>query len=98
MAFDYSSTNRRWRALREQALRRDRFMCRESARYGRMIPADTVHHVWPAEEYPEYAYCLWNLISLSLAAHNEMHDRQTNEITELGRYWQRRTIPPGGTR
>ena len=94
MGFDYSSTNRRWRRLREQVLRRDKFMCREAARYGKAVPAETVHHIYPAEEFPEYAYCAWNLISLSAAAHNEMHDRVTNEISEKGRYWQRRTTPP----
>lgn len=89
---DYKSA--RWRKLRECVLRRDKYLCRESARYGRMIPADTVHHVWPADRYPEYAWCEWNLIALSSATHNAMHNRDTGELTELGETWRRRVHPP----
>lgn len=89
---DYRST--RWRRLRERVLRRDQYRCRENARYGRRVEATTVHHIWPAELYPEYAWCEWNLIALSSAAHNAMHDRETNQLTELGEGWRRRTAPP----
>ena len=27
--------------------------------------ANTVHHIYPADEYPQYAWCDWNLISVS---------------------------------
>lgn len=84
----------RWRRLRVSILRRDRFRCREAARYGRRVEATTVHHVWPAEDYPEYAWCPWNLVSLSAAAHDAMHDRLTHKLTPLGESWRRRTIPP----
>ena len=93
--FDYSRHNKRWRALRLRVLRRDHYRCREAARYGRIVQADVVHHVWPAEDWPEYAYCEWNLVSLSQAAHDSMHDRNTGRLTELGESWRRRTIPPG---
>lgn len=89
---DYKSA--RWRKLRERILRRDGYLCRESKRYGRMVPADTVHHIWPADKYPEYAWCEWNLVSLSSAMHNAMHDRDTGNLTELGEAWRRRTTPP----
>lgn len=89
---DYKSL--RWRRLRERVLRRDRYLCRENARYGRTVPATTVHHVWPVALYPEYAYCEWNLVSLSAAAHNAMHDRETDALTELGESWRRRVTPP----
>lgn len=95
--FDYSSTNRQWQRLRAQALRRDGYLCQESKRYGRHVEADTVHHIWPAEEFPEFAYCLWNLLSLSSAAHDAMHDRRTRELTELGERWRRKAVPPGCT-
>lgn len=91
-AVDYKS--RRWRRLRERVLRRDRYLCRESARYGRLVPADTVHHIWPAGLYPEYAWCAWNLVSLSAPAHNAMHRRGSEALTELGESWRRRTPPP----
>ena len=97
MSFDYSSKNKRWRRLREQALRRDGYHCRESARYGKRVPAKTVHHVWPAEDYPEFAYCLWNLVSLSLEKHDAMHVRTTRKLTPLGEYWRRKTIPPSSS-
>lgn len=47
---------KRWRRLRMSILRRDKARCREWARYGKTVEATTVHHVWPAEDYPEYAW------------------------------------------
>ena len=91
--FDYSSTNRRWQRLRQRALRRDGHRCQESARYGRSVPAEVVHHIWPVEEYPEYAYCLWNLVSLSRKAHDAMHHRVTKKLTPAGLRWKNRTPP-----
>ena len=88
----YSS--RRWRKLRESILRRDKGKCREAARYGMTVEATTVHHIWPAEDYPEYAWKPWNLISLSSKNHDAMHDRFTRKLTELGESWRRRTPPP----
>lgn len=85
---------RRWAKLRESTLRRDGYLCREAARYGKRVEATTVHHAWPVEEYPEYAWEPWNLISLSQGAHNEMHDRERNRLTDKGESWRRRTIPP----
>ena len=94
MGFDYSRKNKRWRALRRQALRRDGYQCREAARYGKAVRAEVVHHIWPAEEYPEYAYSLWNLLSLSTGSHDQMHDRMTKKLTPLGCSWKNRTPPP----
>ena len=84
----------RWRVLREKILRRDRYKCRESARYGITAEANTVHHVWPAEDYPEYAWQPWNLISLTGEKHEAMHDRLSGKLTELGEAWRRRISPP----
>ena len=94
MAFDYSWTNKRWQRLRQQALRRDKFRCREAARFGRVEEATHVHHIWPAEDYPEYAYCLWNLVSLTKANHDAMHDRRTGKLTVAGKRWKNKTRPP----
>ena len=60
-------------------------MCQVSLQEGRHIEANTVHHIFPADDYPEYQYCGWNLISLSANVHNAMHDRSTGKLTELGR-------------
>lgn len=65
-------------------------MCQESKRYGKTVPATTVHHIYPLEYYPELACVDWNLISLSDKQHNAMHDRVTHELTELGKQWQER--------
>lgn len=86
---------RRWKKLRAAALRRDGYRCRESARYGIAAEATTVHHAWPAEEYPEYAWALWNLVSLTAEQHNAMHDRRTGKLTPLGEAWRRRISPTG---
>ena len=92
--FDYSTSNKRWQRLRMRALNRDGFKCREAIRYGRIEEATHVHHIWPAEDYPEYAYCLWNLICLTKSNHDAMHDRITRKLTTLGTAWKNRTPPP----
>lgn len=94
MAFDYSRSNRRWWHIREIPLKRDRYRCRNCARYGRQVPAEVVHHVWPAEDYPELAYKAWNLLSLCESCHDKMHERSGRRLTPLGESWRRRVIPP----
>ena len=94
--FDYSSSNTRYQRLKRQALRRDGYRCQEAKRYGRSEPATTVHHIWSVEDFAEYAYCLWNLVSLSSSAHDEMHDRKTRKLTAKGIAWKNRTPPPSG--
>ena len=86
--------SKRWRKLRGSILRRDKVKCRESARYGITAEATTVHHIWPAEDYPEYAWAPWNLVSLTQAKHEAMHDRLTGKLTPLGESWRRRVSPP----
>ena len=95
---DYKS--KRWKKLREQILRRDSYMCQESLRYGRRVQANTVHHIFPAKTFPEFQWCEWNLVSLSAAVHNEMHVRDSDELTDKGkalleRTARRRNMPPG---
>lgn len=75
-------------------MRRDGYKCQLSKRYGKAVPAEVVHHIYPVDEYPEYAYCAWNLISLSRAAHNRLHDRNTNALTHEGIALMRRTHRP----
>jgi len=65
-------------------------MCQESKRYGKTEEANTVHHIYQREFYPEIEYEDWNLISLSTKAHNAMHIRDSHELTELGKQWQER--------
>jgi 5-methylcytosine-specific restriction endonuclease McrA len=56
-----------------------------------MVEANTVHHIFPVSRYPEYQWCDWNLISLSSEAHNSMHIRDTDELTENGERLMKRT-------
>ena len=89
---------KRWELKREKILKRDKYFCQISLRYGKRIDANTVHHIYPVDEYPEYAFCDWNLISLSSKMHNKMHDRTTNKLTTLGETLKNKTIPPTPTK
>lgn len=82
---------RRWERLRSVILRRDGYTCQISKRYGKQIPADTVHHIFPREEFPEYQWKTWNLVSLAGSVHNRLHDRVTNALTDEGVELLRRT-------
>lgn len=91
----------KWRRKRAAILRRDKYMCQASKRYGKTVKADLVHHIWPRELYPEYSFEDWNLISLSNAEHNKLHNRDNDDLTEAGKELLRRTarrlgkeIPP----
>ena len=90
--FDYKA--RRWERLRAQVMRRDGYRCQLSKRFGKSVPADLVHHIYPVDEFPEYAFAPWNLISVSRAAHNKLHDRDSDKLTAEGVALMRRTIPP----
>lgn len=81
----------KWRRLRQTALRRDKYMDVEAKRYGKIKAAQVVHHIFPKDEYPEFAFCLWNLVSVSRTTHNSFHDRDTDELTEKGMELLRRT-------
>ena len=74
----------RWQRLRAMVLRRDGYQCQVTKRYGRRVEATTVHHVFPREEFPEYQWEPWNLISLAGDVHDEMHDRQSGALTAKG--------------
>ena len=84
----------RWRKLRAAILRRDGYMCQEARRFGKHVEAETVHHCWPAEEYPEFAWAPWNLVSITIEAHRAMHNAD-GSLTALGEAWKRRRSPPG---
>ena len=89
---DYHSP--RWKRKRAHILKTQGYMCQESKRYGKRIDANVVHHCFPVDDYPEYMWCDWNLISLSHEMHNSMHDRCTNKLTVLGEELKKRTPPP----
>lgn len=93
--FDYMS--RRWLRLRAAVLREAGHRCQWARRFGKRVEATHVHHIWPAEDYPEYAWEKWNLIALSQEAHNAMHDRRTGRLSTIGEQLRRRTIPPSSS-
>lgn len=90
--FDYNAP--RWRRLRVRVLREAGYRCQHFKRYGKRVEASHVHHIWPAEDYPQFAWCRWNLIALSQEAHNMMHDRRTGKLSAIGEALRRRTPPP----
>lgn len=92
--FTYKS--KRWQTKRNVILKRDGYRCQWAARSGRAEPADTVHHIFPVEDFPQYAMCDWNLISLSNTAHNAMHDRATRDLTEEGMLLMKETARKQG--
>lgn len=89
--FDYYG--KKWKRKRERILRMDGYKCQIAKRYGRTEEAVVVHHIYPADEYPEWAWCDWNLISVSLATHNQLENRKTGELTQMGLDLQKRTVP-----
>ena len=64
---------RKWRKKRIVILKRDNFLCRRCARYGKEVDATTVHHIMPLEFFPELALVNDNLMSLCEKCHNKMH-------------------------
>ena len=89
----FSHNSKRWRKKAHDTMRRDKYQCQYAKRYGRNEPAECVHHIYPVDEYPEYAYCSWNLISLSDKSHNMMHDRTTGRLTAIGIALQSKVEP-----
>lgn len=75
---------KRWEQKRAAILRRDGYVDQLAKRYGRTIQATTVHHIFPRDQFPEYQWENWNLISVSAETHDKLHYRRTQELTELG--------------
>ena len=88
--------SKKWKKKRSSILRRDKYICQMSLRYGKLMQADTVHHIFPMELFPEYAWCDWNLISLSKRMHNACHDRDTHELSREGIALLKRTARKRG--
>ena len=74
----------RWERLRQSVLRRDGYLDQVAKRYGKRIEAEHVHHIFPREYFPEYMWEPWNLIAVSLATHNRLHDRDSHKLTGEG--------------
>jgi len=87
---------KRWERLRAAVLRRDGYRCQESKRFGKRVEATTVHHVFPRDEFPEYQWEPWNLVSLAGDVHDQMHDRTSGALTQRGAELLRRVARKKG--
>lgn len=76
---------KRWKHLREVILRRDGYMDQMELRAGRRVPAQTVHHIFPVDMYPQYQWCSWNLISITNENHELMHNRIKGTLSNIGK-------------
>lgn len=63
----------KWIRKRKAILRRDKYMCQECRKYGRMTPAVYVHHIEHLEDRPDLALVDSNLESVCMACHNKLH-------------------------
>lgn len=81
--------SKRWKQKRKAILNRDKYVCQYFKRFGKTKPAQVVHHIFPREDFPEYAYASWNLIALSGEAHRLMHNPD-GSLSEIGKELQRR--------
>ncbi len=78
--------SKRWKQKREHILRRDGWMDQVMLHAGVKIEANTVHHILPREEYPQYAMCDWNLISVNIMTHKQrLHEKYTGKLTKTGK-------------
>lgn len=73
-----------WTLARSRILRRDAYLCQYNKRFGKFVPAKVVHHIFPLEFYPQYKLQQWNLISLSNAAHEKLHNRGDHTLSLEG--------------
>lgn len=88
--------SKKWERIRRAVLARDGYRCQVAARYGKNIEANTVHHIFPRDEYPQYQWQGWNLIAVSHEAHENMHERNGGALTEEGRRLMERTARKRG--
>lgn len=66
-------TGQRWRDLRKRVLAKARYTDQLRLREGVRVEANTVHHIFPRELYPEHQYASWNLIAVSGQTHRALH-------------------------
>lgn len=87
MPSDKHYTSKRHKEWRAKVLKRDKYLCQECRRYGRLteeglpVPATTAHHIKHRDKYPELQYKVSNGQALCAACHNHKHPEKG------GRYW-----------
>lgn len=76
--------SKKWEHVREQALKRDEYICQCCKANNQMIQAECVHHIFPRDTYSQYQFDLWNLMSLCNECHDEMHNHYTGGLSKKG--------------
>ena len=73
MSINPAYNKQRHRKWSDEVLRRDKYLCQDCKRYGRMIAAEVAHHIKPIAEQPDLAYQLSNGVALCRKCHNKRH-------------------------
>jgi len=74
----------RWIKKRKHILARDKYVCQECKRYGRVVAGNTAHHIVPVEMNSDYQWLDENLLLVCSVCHDSFHDRVTHKLTEKG--------------
>ena len=81
LSFDYCSS--RWKRKRAAILRKQKYMCANCKKYGRMREAVEVHHIKHVDEYPELAFIDGNLIGLCKSCHLKQHPERGKHLSQM---------------
>lgn len=94
---DFYSTPR-WKKKRAHILRRDGWLDQVALREGVKLEADTVHHILRREDWPQYQWCDWNLISVNgrITHKARLHEKYTGKLTKLGKELAREVMAMHG--
>lgn len=93
---DYKS--KRWERKRKHILVRDGWTDQYLLRQGIKVEARLVHHILPAEIYPEYQWEDWNLISISDTTHRHLHEKYSGGLSPDGWELARETADAQGVK
>lgn len=85
----------RWKKKRALILRRAGYKDQLRIREGVSINANTVHHIFRREEYPQYEWNDWNLIAISDRTHKQLH-KPDGQLSSLGRMLMMETAAENG--
>lgn len=77
-----------WVRVRGKVLRRDGYKDFWRARFGISEPAETVHHVFMLDDFPELALDPRNLVAVSLYTHRHILHKPDGSLTEDGKKLQ----------
>lgn len=76
--------SKRWQALKRSILKRDKYIDQLEIRKGKLKSAEVVHHIIPVSYSDLLKYECDNLISLSRASHNKLHNRNSDALSVEG--------------